>query len=730
MVKRIEPATDALAARERKAVEDIRALFPDGNVSGLDTKDKSLGKRLSKLYVALGYESRKDMIEALGFTQVQTNFGGRPVMVDPEAVLAELQRRYDGKQKPDKVSQIIADNPDLKGSIKTLSNKAKELFGQTFAKELVKRGILDSPSIDRLSISDEDIRAAVFQLEEKYAHADEKPNSMKELKELEPEYADIIDALVPGRSSKLFGESVAAYFKRIGILKRIDDAEILAAIDALAELLKDVKEDDKPKSIDELCSRYPDYSNLIIIGKRRHVLTKGSLQDRGIVRDRKKDPEKEAERQRLLGRKLCVRNATPDDLALMYAGNGGSMLILPDDDRGYLRSGVIGLDILAGCELRETTFLSFEAENLEVGDALSIYYPTSDRTSDDWWFDKFKVKNGEEAIVSIRRPHEGDFLYCQPFATTSKLETYAGTTVDCIEKAGDRSIVRIRHRFLCPITNETMLYALYHMGAITEAELLGDNSWRDRLNAMPSLHDIISAKQVERDGSAEMPVERGGSDERPAEDDVILVGHNGIDETSIKADEEAEKAAQDDESAFLIEIHRQFDKNGIPVTVEYDACRAIIEIRSEIDGRPRIAPAKAINDRRRGGEWAILDYVETVGVKPECLTSKNASEKILNDFLKAAKFVTSDIALESIVAAAPVKKDGHLAANRNALEITMDGVFEDATTWKLIGKTDKNDGIEIYLKRSKVDSHITAFGGNTAEYLKQNSIGVKLLGLK
>ena len=133
MVERIIPKTPALAARERKAIEDLRALFPDGNVAGLDGKDKALGKRLSKLYRSLGYGSRADMIAALGFRQDPTM--GRPVTTDPEALFAELQKRYEGKPKPTAMGILMHDNPDLSGTIKTVQNKCNELYGHTITVE-------------------------------------------------------------------------------------------------------------------------------------------------------------------------------------------------------------------------------------------------------------------------------------------------------------------------------------------------------------------------------------------------------------------------------------------------------------------------------------------------------------------------------------------------------------------------------------------------------------------
>ena len=92
MVERIVPKTPALVEREQKAIEDLRALFPDGNVAGLDSKDKALGKRLSKLYRSLGYESRADMIVACAGSARMIG----PAHVRPETVLIDVGINADG----------------------------------------------------------------------------------------------------------------------------------------------------------------------------------------------------------------------------------------------------------------------------------------------------------------------------------------------------------------------------------------------------------------------------------------------------------------------------------------------------------------------------------------------------------------------------------------------------------------------------------------------------------
>ena len=181
MVERIVPRTPALAERERRAINDLRGLFPDGNVAGLDNKDKALGKRLSALYRSLGYESRADMITALGFRQDPENRGGRPVTVDPEALFAELQQRYEGEPKPAALGVLIHENPDLAGTIKTVQNKCNELYGHTITIELIERGLLDRELPKRVNdTSDEEILQAIDALEKKYAKDARRPRSLEE----------------------------------------------------------------------------------------------------------------------------------------------------------------------------------------------------------------------------------------------------------------------------------------------------------------------------------------------------------------------------------------------------------------------------------------------------------------------------------------------------------------------------------------------------------------------
>lgn len=129
MAERIVAPTQSILDRENRAIQDLKKYYPDGQIKRLDSDHSSLGERLTNLYRELGYESRAEYLEVLGFTQSVESKGGRPTTTDPEAIISELMDRYEGIEKPKTIGILIHENPDMKGQIKTLQNKSNELFG-------------------------------------------------------------------------------------------------------------------------------------------------------------------------------------------------------------------------------------------------------------------------------------------------------------------------------------------------------------------------------------------------------------------------------------------------------------------------------------------------------------------------------------------------------------------------------------------------------------------------
>ena len=112
--------------------------YPDHVIVNLGKDHKHWDETVTELYKALGYADRSSFLEAYGF-KVNSDKGGRPATLDPDAVIAELKRRYpEGTDM--KVAELTSVNKDL--PIKTLSNNATALFGMGLGKYLKDQGIL------------------------------------------------------------------------------------------------------------------------------------------------------------------------------------------------------------------------------------------------------------------------------------------------------------------------------------------------------------------------------------------------------------------------------------------------------------------------------------------------------------------------------------------------------------------------------------------------------------
>mgnify|MGYP003308664474 CR=1 FL=1 len=115
--------------------------YPDGVVSKLQAQHKNVSKSLSGLYQWLGYESNAKMLEAYGFKSESKESGGRPSN-DYRALIDELLKRYENKKKVETVGLLLHENQDMASNIKTLQNKANELFGKTLAAYFNEIGLL------------------------------------------------------------------------------------------------------------------------------------------------------------------------------------------------------------------------------------------------------------------------------------------------------------------------------------------------------------------------------------------------------------------------------------------------------------------------------------------------------------------------------------------------------------------------------------------------------------
>lgn len=124
----------------------LNEYYPDRIISrGLQNDHKNLSKSVSGLYQWLGYQNASEMLKAYGFETVYGDgTGGRPEN-NYQELIDFLKDKYSANSKFKSVGELMFDNPEIKGNLKTLQNKAPELFGMSLSKYFKELGILSSP---------------------------------------------------------------------------------------------------------------------------------------------------------------------------------------------------------------------------------------------------------------------------------------------------------------------------------------------------------------------------------------------------------------------------------------------------------------------------------------------------------------------------------------------------------------------------------------------------------
>ena len=147
-----EPGNEPDVIRNKVAsmLDRLEEYYPDHNIIGsIQREHSSLSDTVSGIYQWLGYPDSVAMLKAYGFNYDKSDKGGRKKTFDPEAVIAELRRRYEGKEKPSSISVYADENPDLKGNIKTLTNESNNLFGMKLSDYFRKIGLLSDKSLEK-----------------------------------------------------------------------------------------------------------------------------------------------------------------------------------------------------------------------------------------------------------------------------------------------------------------------------------------------------------------------------------------------------------------------------------------------------------------------------------------------------------------------------------------------------------------------------------------------------
>ena len=450
--------TDAKAAElEQRCIRELNQYYPEHVIEhAIDGEHKKLSERLAKARKLIGYASRTEMLEAWGF-EVRASMG-RPRTFDPVALMEELARRYENRQKPVTANELIGENPDLEKALNNAKFKSRKLYGAPFTEALRERGLLASAE-ERKERNEAEIRGCLDDLVSRYAHLDpaDRPTSIDELKSLHPSYYPLLSGINKTRMTEL------------GILgqpkskQKISVEDLKAAVARAGRELCDVLPADKPRALADLASRYPSFGPQVKEAVRLKLTSKEFLYEAGILNPPQKFIAEHG-----------IRAISPDELAPTVCRQLGSTTIMPGNaNAADLPPYVLGLDLREGLELRSALVVRrVGQQDLHVGDELdavaaqfyaSLFVYGTDTPSED--YDPYPY---------------GLFAPVGDHPDSPLGELVGAKVVGVFEHAGER-MAQLELRYLANLSRADLLALLCNRGAITASDFNGTMGWRYRL---------------------------------------------------------------------------------------------------------------------------------------------------------------------------------------------------------------------------------------------------------
>ena len=479
-----------LAAKVDRIVAQLKEYYPDGKVIRITNDHKKLSERIGKAYKEIGYPSRDAFFAAYGF---EANKAGHPFTTDAKEVFVELHRRYDGKALCASPSQLIEENPDLKGKLKTLQNNSQRDFGDVFKNVLIGEGLLAG---EKREAARKFTRAEMDEaLEELAGRIKEDGIFTKTMASLQKAYPDYSDALTfLGRvSSDWYGLTPRKVLQERGILVQsgalgVNQDEILSW---LKETYSSLPNDEKPASIDELIAANPDKSAELKEAQRKwkanHEETFLScLKQNGVIK-----MSEAALRNRLKETApFCLRNAKLKELVSLWKKVGGPKNLTRENEEDLvLPERVAAIDVDLAVEIRRSYFHAIVHKNELEQHAVKVGTPLSCSASDP--FIAFEAPDGYRLInrrVGKRRWSDSDPSPFDEYAdykeSAWKDSPVAGLVGAWIESTSQDYygcvLVCVRFDYPHKLTTQTMINLLYKNGVLTDDDMLGGDDWRTR----------------------------------------------------------------------------------------------------------------------------------------------------------------------------------------------------------------------------------------------------------
>lgn len=471
-----------LAAKVDRIIEQLKEYYPDGKVVRISSDHKKLSERIGKVYKEIGYQSRDDFFTAYGF---EANKAGHPFTTDAKEVLAELHRRYDGKALCATTKELIEENPDLKGKLKTLQNNSVKDFGDGFKNILVGEGLLAvKERVAAREFTREEMDEALKDLEGKVKASENQPTTIAELKKAYPDYARAI-AFLPKVCDEWYGAAPSHVLRQRGILVHSYDAEKL--IEWLKESYSSRPDNDKPASVEDIISanadRRAELKSAQRTWKSNHDETFFEcLKKNGVIRMSDLDLREKFKETA----PLCVRNAALDELISLWKRVGGpKALARAKEGHLALPERVLAIDVDCGVEIRRSFFHAVANENDISLHEVKAGMPLSCAAS--YPYMNFETLDG--CLLSNRSPSHAFHPvlfdeyddYAEGVHKGSSFADLVGARIENIShEAGGRVLVCIRFDYPHKLTAQTMINLLYKNGVLTDDDMLGGDDWRKR----------------------------------------------------------------------------------------------------------------------------------------------------------------------------------------------------------------------------------------------------------
>lgn len=461
MTERIFVTDPKLKAREEAAIADLQAIAPNGVITGLDNRDKALGKRLSKLYPRLGYESRRDMIEAFGFQYDDAAVkGGRRSDMRAAEFVEEACKQYESAQPFSTLTQfemqLAKDRPDLASKLKTIKNKCAAELGDSFGGVLKQKGLVE----DAAKMDDSKVEQAIEELKSLYANSDDKPKSISAIYTKHPEYGSLKSAFVR-YVDQLNGMTPNAYFQELGILD--EDGGMLTreyfeeTMAQVMELHCQLNVLDRPQTIKEFIEMYTQYAETLTKAKNKHWLTKEYASENELLRPKKeglKAYAAELRKREVEQRKQSALHAKRSELIALWM-NMDLPLVIEEGSKpsNLLPEDVVALDINKRTEVVQHVYSKF-SKRIENIDAVKENFAK-----------KLEGENDDLQVVELSGSE------------------YEGS-----------GLVQAVCRQAVELADSTLLYGLYESGVLSIEDLNASGEWRNRYadalesNAMESVN--------------------------------------------------------------------------------------------------------------------------------------------------------------------------------------------------------------------------------------------------